>query len=145
MSPFLRPHIVHTLRCFGHLSFWEFASGLKILISTPAINHSFSKTLLVFADFSWWTLILRKTHKGSVSHSQWIFSNLWKPCCRFTHWFFIKYQAKWLAAISSDCLDSRCIACQHAKCLRSAVTCGKTPVTVTLSEPLKILQCFVTQ
>jgi len=58
---------------------------------------------------------------------------------------FIKYQAKWLAAISSDCLDSRCIACQHAKCLRSAVTCGKTPVTVTLSEPLKILQCFVTQ
>jgi len=56
---------------------------------------------------------------------------------------FTKYQAnKWLAAISSDCLDSRCIACQHVKCLRSAVTCGKTPATVTLSEPLKIFAVF---
>jgi len=55
---------------------------------------------------------------------------------------FTKYQAKWLAAISSDSLDSRCIAYQHAKCLRSAVTCGKTPATVTLSEPLKIFPVF---
>ena len=30
--------------------FWEFASGLKILISTPAIYNPFNQILLVFAD-----------------------------------------------------------------------------------------------
>ena len=71
------------------------------------------------------------------------FSNLWKPCYRFPHACFHKVSSlKWLAAIGSHCLDSRCIACLHAKCLRSAVTCGKTPATVTLSEPLKIFAVF---
>ena len=47
--------------------FWEFASGFKILISTPAINHPFNKILLAFADFSRWMLIIRKLDKGSFS------------------------------------------------------------------------------
>jgi len=80
MHPF-RPYVAHMkphiLWCFGS-TFWEFASGLKILISTPAINHPFNKTFLVFADFFTVNAHHMQTGQGFSLTLTTDFTNLWK-------------------------------------------------------------------
>ena len=64
------------------------------------------------------------------------FSNLWKPCYRFTHACF--------HTVQSNAISSHYLASLHylPRCLRRAVTCGKTPATVTWSEDLEIFAVF---
>jgi len=114
--------------------------SLKILISTPAINHPFNETMLVFADFFTVNAHHTLTGQGFSPTLAMDFSNLWKPCCRFTHACF-----HWVSSYGAyRCQQwlSRWITCQRAKCLHSTVTSGKTPATVTWSEPLKIFAVF---
>jgi len=53
---------------------------------------------------------------------------------------FTQYKATWLTAIGSHCLAA--LSANVQRCLRSAVTCGKTPATVTWRESLKIFALF---
>jgi len=60
-------------------------------------------------------------------------ASLAQQCLFFVHasFYTAQYKTTKLTTISSHCL-----AAFSARCLRSTVTCGKTPTTVT--EPLKI-------
>jgi len=42
---------------------------------------------------------------------------------------FTQYKGTWLTAIGSHCLAA--LSANVQRCLRSVVTCGKTPATVT--------------
>jgi len=42
---------------------------------------------------------------------------------------FTQYKATWLTVIGSHCIAT--LSANVQRCLRSAVTCGKTPATVT--------------
>jgi len=66
------------------------------------------------------------------------FSNLWKNCYRLAHASFYKVQ------ICVAYPDQHVTVWLHylPRCLRSTVSCNKTPATVIQSEPLQI-SCHV--
>jgi len=99
--------------CIG-APFWEFASGLKILTSSPAIQHPFIWTLLVFADF--FTVNAHHHMQTGQEFNLTLtieFWNLWTLCYRFTYACFHTVQS--YVAYSYQQSLSRCIICQRAK------------------------------
>jgi len=78
--------ILPSKTCQRHLQYKQELDTSEI--SCKAINHSFNKALLVFADFFTVNAYHTKSGQEFTLTLTIAFLNLWKQCCRFTHTSF---------------------------------------------------------